>query len=227
MGGSAPLPFISFIETPAHNAIAPTESALRILLDAPDDLPLVQWQLSPLVQVSRHLVGGVWQLVGHLVPHTEDHPGYPYMQYPDDPRTHLQAWLWRVFKPPPHHRHPRPMPLGWNRPWGDLRWHPTRGLWVTMELRPSDDETVARQVWRWIHATELAAAGPPLGDACPWTREQLLQEIRAAIASVRRHRDYPSDARIWEAMGRMGDHKTLVRWCMHRGIDMQAVKRER
>jgi hypothetical protein len=214
----------SFIETPAHNAIAPTESALRVLLEAPDDLPLVQGQLSPLAQVSRHLAGCVWQIVGCLVPHTVDLPGYPYMQYPDDPALDLQAWLWRVFKPPPH-PHPRPLPWGFTRPFGDLRWHPTRGLWMTMELRPSDEEMVARRVWRWLHASQLASAGPPLGDLCPWTREELLQKIGSAIASVRRHGEYPSNARIWATMGYWGEPKTLGRWCVNRQIDLQALKR--
>jgi hypothetical protein len=217
----------SFIELPAHLGIAPTESALRVVLDAPNDLPLVQWQISPLAQVSRHLIGCTWQMVGCVVPTLVRYPGYPFMQSPEDPLVHLQVWLWRVFKPPPHRRQPRPMPLGWNRPWGDLRWHPWRGFWMSTELRPSDTETVARQVWRWLHASQLASEGPPLGDTCPWTREGLIQEILGAIAKVRRYGEYPSNPRIWGAMGREGEPKSLVRWCENRGIDLQDLKRQR
>jgi hypothetical protein len=224
---------VSFIEVPAHTAIAPTEAALRALLDAPHDLPSVQWQMAPLSQVSRHLRGCVWQLVGYVVPTLgrinptcSPYPGYPYMQCPDDPALHLQVWLWRTFKPPPHHKHPRPAPLGWNRPWGDLRWHPERGLWMAMELRPVDEETVARHVWRWLHASQLASEGAPVGDLCPWTREELIQKIRGAVASVRR-RENPTNRRIWSAMGYEGDPRTLVRWCHNRAIDLNTLKRER
>jgi hypothetical protein len=223
----------SLMEVPAHTAIAPSESALRAMLDAPSDLPLTQWQITPLRLVSRHLEGCVWQLVGCIVPTlgcidptVSRYPGYPYMQSPDDLSLHLQVWLWRTSKPPPHDWRQGSVPLGWNRPWGDLRWHPTRGMWMAIELLPSDEETVVRQVWRWVHATELASEGPSVGDTCPWTRNELIQKIRDAVASVRRLRN-PTNPRIWSAMGYAGDPKTLVRWCQHRMIDLNALKRER
>ena len=151
-------------EIDAHIGIAPNHDALRELLGAPADLPLVQWRIGPLDFWHEKLSGCNWHIVGTLVPPTPIHmkPGYPRFKYGIPQPTELQAWLWRVYKLPsePHPRHP---PLSWYRPFGDQRWCPDKEVWVTMELRSSDGPNVARRVWEWVHFTQLASSGHPEG----------------------------------------------------------------
>jgi hypothetical protein len=149
---------------PAHLRIAETDQALRSLLGAPETLPLTQWYMEVPVK-GRRLAGCQWRLVGTLLPAglaPEDRPPYPFFQhdYPE-PRC-LQVWLWRVFKPrpPPHPRHPSPE---WFRPFGDIRWHPERGVWIAIELNADDGPAVARQVGEWVHASGRASRGRPPG----------------------------------------------------------------
>jgi hypothetical protein len=67
-----------------------------------------------------------------------------------------------VFKPrsPPHRRHPPPE---WFRPFGDVRWHPERGVWITIELNADDGPAVAQQIGEWVYASRLASGGRPRG----------------------------------------------------------------
>jgi hypothetical protein len=94
--------FMDLRDREAHLGIVPDTHALRVLLRAPDDLPLQQWDMTVPV-IDRRLDGCCWQIVGTIVPITSDPPGFPFFQYSLPQPTRLQAWLWRVFKPPPPH----------------------------------------------------------------------------------------------------------------------------
>jgi hypothetical protein len=146
----------------AYLGIAETDQALRSLLGVPNTLPLRQWVMT-VPERNRRLAGCVWRLVGTPVTAVhahEDLPKYPFFQYGYPEATCLQVWLWRTYRPPPYQN---PLPPGWMRPWGDVRWHPERGLWITIELRSDDGPEVARQVWEWVHVSRLASRGRPLG----------------------------------------------------------------
>jgi hypothetical protein len=148
----------------AHLGVAENDRALRSLLGAPDTLPLRQWYMETPVK-SRRLAGCQWRLIGTILPRAlthEDQPGFPFFQYTYPQPTCMQVWLWRTFKPhpPPYPRRPSPE---WFRPFGDIRWHPERGVWVAIELNADDGPAVARQVGEWVHASRLASRGRPLG----------------------------------------------------------------
>jgi hypothetical protein len=170
-------------ERPAHLRIADTDQALRSLLGAPKTLPLTQWYMEVPVK-SRRLAGCQWRLVGNLLPAgltPEDRAEYPWAQYSyPEPRC-LQVWLWRVFKPrpPPHPRDPSPE---WFRPFGDIRWHPERGVWVTIELNADDGPAVAQQVGEWVYASRLASRGRPR------SRERNHETILHTVCTIIRRR---------------------------------------
>jgi hypothetical protein len=163
----------------AHWGIAETDQALRSLLRAPETLPLVQWYMEVPVK-SRRLAGCQWRLVGTILPAVltpEDRPPYPYFQYGyPEPRC-LQVWLWRVFKPrpPPQPRHPSPE---WFRPFGDIRWHPERGVWVATELNADDGPAVYQQVGEWVYASRLASRGRPR------SRERAHETILRTVCAI-------------------------------------------
>jgi hypothetical protein len=195
------------MEVPAHLGITPNEIALRILLEAPDDLPLTQWHMT-VPAVNRRLEGCSWQIVGTVVPVTTDRPGFPFVQYSLPQPTRLQAWLWRTYRAPPP-PHPRPLPRDYKRPFGDLRWHPERGLWVTMELRPTDGPDVARRVWESVHASHLYSRGRPLDSGTHSSAEAFLGAVLPAIRAVRAQGAYPSQARVMAQMGWLGDPRRM------------------
>jgi hypothetical protein len=173
-----------FLEIPAHLGIVPTDAVLRALLDAPADLPLTQWYISLSDRAGRRLAGLSWKVVGTIVPVTADRPGYPYVQHTLPEPRRLQAWLWRIFKPP-QPPYPRPLPPGWMRPFGDLRWHPERGLWISLELGPGggpkDRLKATGRVLGWVHFTQKCVGRPLVDDASlvenilQWMQERLAQ----------------------------------------------------
>jgi hypothetical protein len=173
---------VSFMEFPgrqAHTGLAPNESALRALLEAPPGLSLVQWQIAPASIFYPQLKGCTWQLVGALVSDTHEHPGYPYFQYAIPHHTRLQTWLWRTSKT--EGRYHRGAGFGWNLPWGDLRWHPERGLRKVLELGPSDGPDVREQVWDWIHVSQRASRGRRRRRV-----QEDVQRLQLAAALIRR-----------------------------------------
>ena len=171
-----------FLEIPAHLGIAPSEAVLRALLDAPADLPLTQWYMTVPLK-DRRFEGCCWKFVGPIVPITADRPGYPFCQRSLPQPTRLQAWLWRVFKPPPP-PYPRPLPPGWMRPWADIRWHPERGVWVTLELGPDDGRDVSDQLWTWSHYSLLSARGRRRELAYAVSRQAFEQRLVTVIQEL-------------------------------------------
>jgi hypothetical protein len=144
-----PSGWLSLAEVPSHIGIAPSDHALRVLLGAAVDLPFVQWQIAPLDSVDRRLAGCVWQVVGCLVPLTDDHPDYPFLQW-QHPPTRLQVWLWRVFQPP-------------QKLCGELRWHPENGRSAAIVgLLPGDGRAEVLRAWQWLNTSKPFTGGRPL-----------------------------------------------------------------
>jgi hypothetical protein len=211
-------------EGEAHLGIAPDTHALRVLLRAPNALPLQQWYMTMPV-INRRLEGCCWIIVGTIVPITSDPPGFPFFQYSLPQPTRLQAWLWRVFKPPlpPH---PRRLPPGWMRPFGDIRWHPDQGVWITLELGRDDGPEVARRVWQWIHHTQLHAAGRALLSGTYESAEAFLRAVLPAIRTLRK-RDPSSvtQARVMAEMAWAGDTSRLRENIRKFGFSWNDLKR--
>jgi hypothetical protein len=204
---TTPGSFISLREGEAHLGIAPDTHALRVLLGAPDDPPLEQWYMTvPLI--DRRLKGCCWKIVGTIVPITSNRPGFPFVQYSQPQPRRLQAWLWRVFKSPPP-PYPRRLPPGWMRPFGDIRWHPDRGMWVTLELGRDDGPEVAQRVWQWVHHTQLHVAGRPLLKGAYESAEAFLRAVLPAIRAVRALDGDLTQARVMAEMGWAGDTSRL------------------
>ena len=207
--------------TPAHEGIAPNEHTLRVLLGAPADLPLVQWRFS--VSDDRRLAGCVWEVVGTLVPWTVDRPDYLHIDHVlPQQSSRLQAWLWRVYKPPllPDSAL---RPLGWNRPYGDLRWHPEHGWWRVIELRPSDGLDVAKRVWNWLHISRLYAGGRPEGSGDRPPKEELIRQVQNANRQIREGGNVPTYKTTWQQMGRYGTGSTLKKWLTHYHLRLKAL----
>ena len=87
-------------EVPSHIGIARNEQELRVLLDAPTDVPLTQWRVDGLAEVHPRLAGCVWYVVGTLMPPGSSRPDTPFLEDPGPPTRCLRAWLWRITKPP-------------------------------------------------------------------------------------------------------------------------------
>jgi hypothetical protein len=200
----------------AYLGIAEHDQALRGLLGAPETLPLTQWYMEVPVK-DRRLAGCQWRLVGTVLPAglaPDDRPPYPFFQYGYPEPRRLQVWLWRVFKPrpPPHPRRPPP---SWFRPFGDIRWRPGDDPWLTMELRPSDGPDVARQVWTWLHASELSSRGRLLFSGTYHSAEEFLRDVLPAIRRARAHKVSIGDRRevtqreVMDEMGWSGDTARL------------------
>jgi hypothetical protein len=149
---------------------------VRVLLEAPTDLPLVQWQIAPLDIVDRRLAGCVWQLVGCLVPLTDERPDYPFLQY-QSPPTRLQVWLWRVFRPP-------------QKFCGELRWHPEKGRSAAIiGLSPGDGRAEVLRAWQWLNTSEPFSGGRPLGSGIlsdDATAVQVIFEVALHLAAIDR-----------------------------------------
>jgi hypothetical protein len=169
-------PSINFIEVPAHVGITATLSTLRVLLDAPTDLPLTQWQLAPLNTISKRLTGCTWQVVGCVVPIIEEPPGYPFIQH-SDPPIRLQAWLWRTSHPP------RDL-------YGDLRWHPAKGRSFVIVGPGSTGQEGVLRVWRWLKATDAHAGGRPRGPAAFKSLAEFEGTLRQVMAWL--EKTYPT-----------------------------------
>jgi len=218
--------FVELREAQAHLGIAESGQALRSLLGAPNPLPLRQWVMTVPVK-NRRLAGCIWRLVGSPIAAVDTHEGlpeYPFFQYMHPEPTCLQVWLWRTYRPPPHQN---PLPPGWMRPWGDVRWHPERGIWVVIELNPDYGPAVARQVSGWVHASRQASSGRPYGPPFR-NREHCLTWLRKHALICVKH-DVPITL---ERLGQLGSKseyirtedpsyaaKTISRWCDDYRID--------
>jgi hypothetical protein len=138
---------------------------------------------------SRRLARCQWRLIGTVLPMGLAHgdlPELPFFQYGYPQSTCMQVWLWRTFKPhpPPYPRHPSP---DWCRPFGDIRWHPERGVWVVLELNPDDGPAVAQQVSEWVYASRLASRGRP--KSRPHSHRAILDTVCAIILRRVAHGD--------------------------------------
>jgi hypothetical protein len=175
---------VSLAELPAHIGITSTLATLRVLLDAPADLPLIQVQLAPLGTISKRLAGCTWQVVGCLLPIPDEHPAYPFCQHPVLSLTHhVQAWLWRTSKPP------RDL-------YGDLRWHPAKGRSFVIAGPGSTHQAAVLRVWKWLTASEAYAGGRPAGPVYFDDAADFQQRVRIAMAALRKN-DIPiSQARL-------------------------------
>jgi hypothetical protein len=95
------------------------------------------------------------------------------------------------------------------RPFGDLRWHPDQGVWITLELGRDDGPEVAQRIWQWIHHTQLHAAGRPLLSGTFESAEAFLRAVLPAMRAVRALDSDVTQARVMAQMGWAGDTSRL------------------
>ena len=200
---------MSFGELPAHLGIASTLHTLRVRLDAPVDLALTQWQLAPLHTISPRLTGCTWQIVGCLVPVTDDPPAYPFMDNPDDPLTRLQAWLWRTSQSP-------------RQLYSDLRWHPMKGRFFKIAGPGSTHRAALLQVWGWLHATDAHARGRRSEAAYVVDGAELERRLISAFQQLEKHGQPATRPRVAKALS--WSRGTLKNYCDRFDINFDNVR---
>ncbi len=187
-------------------------------LGMPTDRPIGLLSLEHLALLDRRLAGYGWIMVGRVVPYPRADPPWPALiaqPVPGRPGRALQIWCSRIW-------------YGRSRLYGDMRWHPARGLTLSIGglEHPHGDRDEARASRGLRLIVQRLRPGRPPGSIF----FEHPEECRAALLTVMRRLRQQGRAVTQRAVAECFDYqirdRTVRRWLQEFGLSWEALLRE-